>query len=366
MNLSFRLGKIYGIPFYLHYTWFFIFALVVISLAGEYFPVFYPGWPPYLYWVAGILASFLFFASLLAHELSHSLVSLHYGIPVKSITLFIFGGVARIAREAGTPKEELVMASLGPLTSLFLGGLFWALWYIFAPLTEPLAAIFLWLAQVNLILALFNLIPGFPLDGGRIFRALIWRLTGEHRMATNVAALLGQLISWAFILGGVFLAVFTLNWLSGLWLVFIGFFLLHAVSLSKRQGLLQEKLAGLTAENIMNRNIISVPFQLTIGDLMQHYLGLARESPLLVVEGDRIRGIITPSNVKIIPERLWTVTPVIAVMTPIGKFSPAYPDEDILSLWEKMESSRLKVLPVLREGRVLGLITRDDLRRLLG
>jgi len=366
MSTSFRLGKIYGIPFYLHYTWFLILALVVISLSQEYFPALYPGWPSHLHWVTGAVASLLFFASLLAHELSHSLVSLHYGIPVRSITLFIFGGVARISREAGSPKEELLMAAAGPLTSLFLGGLFLGMEYIISSLNEPLAALFSWLMQVNFLLAAFNLIPGFPLDGGRIFRALIWKLTGRYKTATNIAAMLGQLISWMFILGGVFLALFTLNWLSGLWLVFIGFFLLHAVSLSKRHSLLQERLAGITAENVMNRHIVSVPFQLTLGDLIRDYMDVIRAGPLLVVDGERIRGIITASNIRSVPERLWAITPVIAVMTPIARFSAAYPQEDILSLWEKLEASRLKVLPVLHEGRVLGLITREDLRRFLG
>ncbi|MEK7281573.1 MAG: site-2 protease family protein, partial [Chloroflexota bacterium] len=197
MSSSFRLGRLFGIPIHIHYSWFIIFLLVTFTFSGQYFPSFYPHWPTWLHWATGVATSVLFFASVLAHELTHSLVSAAYGIPVRSITLFIFGGVASISREARRPLPELAMAGSGPLSSLAIAGFFWLLWWFTATgVSEPVAALSRLLATINLSLALFNLIPGFPLDGGRVFRSLAWQVTGNYRLATNIAFGVGQVIAY--------------------------------------------------------------------------------------------------------------------------------------------------------------------------
>ncbi len=180
MDSAFNLGKIFGIQFRLHYTWFIIFVLVSVSLSWQYFPFAYPGWALWTYWVTGIVTSLLFFASVVTHELAHSLVGRANDIPVRSITLFIFGGVAQMTREAAHYGAEFKMAAAGPLSSLIIGGFFFLVSWLVQDISEPIAAMTSWLALVNVILAAFNLIPGFPLDGGRVFRSLLWRFSGDY------------------------------------------------------------------------------------------------------------------------------------------------------------------------------------------
>ncbi len=201
---SFRLGRIFGIEIRIHYTWLLIFFLVAWSLAQGFFPETNPEWDTATYWITGIVASLLLFVSVLLHELAHSLVAQAQGIPVRSITLFIFGGVSRIEKEAEKPKAEFVMAIVGPLTSLALAGLFWGLLQIVQNSDSQLAAILLYLALINALLAAFNLLPGFPLDGGRILRSILWSTTGNLTKATNIAATVGRLLGWALIAFGVF------------------------------------------------------------------------------------------------------------------------------------------------------------------
>ena len=231
MGKTFNLGKLFGIQFRLHFSWFIIFILVTVLLV-------YPEYRQWLYWVTGIITSLLFFASVVAHELAHSLVGRANGIPIVSITLFIFGGVAQMTREATRSGAELKMAAAGPICSLVIGGLFGLLWLIMPNVTEPIAIMILWLAVMNGVLAAFNLIPGFPLDGGRVFRSLLWRFTGDYSRSTRIATRVGQGIGYLFILGGIsiiFLHPFGLSWFDGIWIAFIGWFLESAAAASYRQ-----------------------------------------------------------------------------------------------------------------------------------
>ena len=224
MGSAFNIGKIFGIQFRLHYTWFIIFILVTVSLSWRVFPALYPGWTVLVYWAIGIVTSLLFFTSVVAHELAHSLVARFYGIPVKNITLFILGGVAQITREAARPGAELKMAVAGPACSLLIGGLFALVWLLTRGVIEPIAAMAFWLAGINVVLAIFNLIPGFPLDGGRVFRSLLWQATGNYRRSTKIAVRVGQGVGYLFILLGILTIVlqpfglqpFGLDWFSGL------------------------------------------------------------------------------------------------------------------------------------------------------
>jgi Zn-dependent protease len=251
LTRSIPLGRILGIPIGLDYSWFLVFALVTWSLAGSYFPEQYPGWSTGLYWTIGLATSLLFFASVLLHEFGHSVIALRNGIPVRSITLFIFGGVAQIGREPGSPGVEFRVAIAGPIVSLALAGLFGALGWFGASLA-PLAALATYLAYINGSLALFNLIPGFPLDGGRVFRAIVWQVTHSFRRATEIAGGAGHLFAWLFIFWGVW-QMFGGNFVGGLWIAFIGWFLENAATASVQQMTLERLLTGHTVGEIMMR-----------------------------------------------------------------------------------------------------------------
>ncbi len=246
MGSTFNLGRLFGIQFRLHFSWFIIFILVTFSLV-------YPDYSQWRYWVIGVITSLLFFTSVVAHELAHSLVGRANGIPIQSITLFIFGGVALMTREATRPGAELKMAAAGPICSLVIGGLFGLLLLPIRNMPGPIPDMIYWLAVMNGVLAVFNLVPGFPLDGGRVFRSLLWRITGNYSHSTRVATRVGQGIGYSFIVGGIsiiFLHPSGLSWFDGIWISFIGWFLESAASASYRQLRWQETPPGFTASEV--------------------------------------------------------------------------------------------------------------------
>ncbi len=321
-----------------------------------------------LYWIVGIITSLLFFASVVAHELAHSLVGRVNGIPVKSITLFIFGGIAQMTKEAAHPGAEFKMAAAGPACSLVIAGLFGLLWFFAQGVVEPLAAMAFWLAYVNVILAAFNLIPGFPLDGGRVFRSLLWRVTGNYRRSTQVATRVGQGIGYLFVLGGIliiFLRPFGLDWFSGLWLAFIGWFLESAASASYRQLRWRDALQGVSASQVMTTDCPLVPPNITVSQLVQGYILTSGRQCFLVADEGRLEGALMLANIKSIPQQDWGVTQVREIMTPIDKLKMAHPDQDAPSILEEMNENEINQMPVVSEGRVVGLITRDGLIKLL-
>lgn len=365
---AFNLGRIFGIQFRLHYTWFIIFVLVTVSLSWQLFPALYPGWSGLTYWLIGVVTSLLLFASVVAHELSHSLIARFYGIPVSSITLFIFGGVAQITREAARPGVEFKMAAAGPVCSLIIGGLFALLWLFTRDVIEPVAALAFWLAQINVVLALFNLIPGFPLDGGRVFRSLMWRLTGNYKRSTQIAVRVGQGVGYLFILAGIliaFLRPFGMDWFSGLWLAFIGWFLENAASASYRQVKWRDGLRGFSASQVMTSVYPVVPLNITVSQLIYGYLFAGGHPFFMVVDEGRLEGILTLDNIKSVPRQSWEMTQVKDIMTTADKLNVAYPDQDALSILEQMEDNGVNQIPVVSGGRIIGLVTRDNLIRFL-
>ncbi len=368
MGNAFNLGNFFGIQFRLHYTWFIIFILITALLSWRVFPFSYPDWPLALYWVIGIITSLLFFASVVAHELAHSLVGRANGIPVKSITLFIFGGVSLMTREATRARDELLMAGAGPACSLVIGGLFVLLHLFTRSTIEPVAAMAYWLAYINVALAIFNLIPGFPLDGGRVFRSLLWRVTGNYKLSTQIATRVGQGVGYLFILGGiliVFLRPFGLDWFSGLWLAFIGWFLENAASASYRQVQWREALQGFSASQVMTSDCPVIPPNVTVNQLVQGYIFISGRQCFLVADKGGIEGVLVLDNIKSIPQQNWNVTQVREIMTPIDKLKIARPDQDALSILEQMDESEINQMPVVSEGGIIGLITRDSLMRFL-
>src|SRR5437773_892797 len=224
---SFRIGKIAGIDIDINGSWMIILILLTVSLATGWFPQLYPGWSTATYWITSFISSLLLFVSVLLHELAHSFVARRRGLPVKNITLFVFGGVSNIEKEPGSPGVEFQMAVVGPLTSLLIGGLAYLLFLLLGQNTSPLAAILAYLAFANVLLGIFNLIPGFPLDGGRVLRSIVWKMSGNLRKATRVVTIVGEIIAYLFILVGIWL-FFNGNVIDGLWIGFIGWFLLSS------------------------------------------------------------------------------------------------------------------------------------------
>lgn len=263
MGKVFNLGRLFDIQFRVHFSWFIIFALVTVFLVS-------PDYSKWLYWVIAIITSLFFFASVIAHELAHSLVGRATGIPIKSITLFIFGGVAEMTKEVTGPGVELKMAVAGPICSLVIsglfGGLFGLLWFFAPNLTEPIATMILWLAIMNGALAVFNLIPSFPLDGGRVFRSALWRFTGSYSRSTRIATRVGQGIGYSFILCGISIIIlrpFGLSWFEGIWIAFIGWFLASAAAASYRQLRRQEALSNLTTAEAITLDSPGAPPDIT-------------------------------------------------------------------------------------------------------
>ena len=364
MGGGFNLGKVFGIQFRLHYTWFVIFILVTVSLSWYVFP-FYYSWSSWTYWVVGMVTSLLFFASVLAHELAHSLVGRVNGIPVRSITLFIFGGMAQMTKEATKAGAEFKMAAAGPACSLAIGGVFVLVWMLTRGVIEPVAAMAFYLAQINVILAAFNLIPGFPLDGGRVLRSLMWRFSGNYQRSTRIATRLGQAVAYTFILGGILMMFLLHEWLGGLWLVFIGWFLQGTASISYRQAQWREALRGFNASQMMTSDYMVVPSNITLTQLVHGYVLPTGRHFFLVTDEGRFKGILTLRNIKSVSQSNWDTTQVEKIMVPIDQLKVARPEQDVLSVVEQMDESGVNQMPVVSEGMVIGLITRDNLVRSL-
>jgi Zn-dependent protease len=363
MKSSLRLGKILGIPIGVNYTWFIVFALVTFTLASGYFPSRYPGWGTAGYLSVGLLTSLLFFASVVWHELAHSVVALAWGIPVKSITLFIFGGVASIERDPDRPLAEFLIAIAGPLSSLFLALAFGGLWLVGRVLSvTPLAGLGYYLATINLWLALFNMIPGFPLDGGRVFRSLVWALSGSMTRATKWAATSGRVIAVLMIVGGGLLFL-TGNWGSGLWLAFIGWFLDNAASQSAQQVWLREALEGYTAGDFASSACQPVDRNLPLDWVVRDYVLPEGASCFLVTDGYQPEGVVTLGQIRKVPRRNWGWTPIRQVMTPLNSLAPAGAGEAAFKVLERMVSEGQSLLPVMDDSRFVGLIRQDSLLR---
>ena len=364
MRSNISLGRVFGIPLRLHYTWFIVFAwvtfLLVFSDVGEPYPMDQRI-------ILGILTSLLFFASIVTHELAHSILAIRNNIPVKEITLFVFGGVSRITKEATHPRAELSIAIVGPLTSLALAGIFYGLHLLLASANQVLAAsLMLWLGWMNAILAGFNLIPGFPLDGGRIFRALVWHRTRDYRTATRIATRLGQGIAYALMGVGI-ASVFVpfLPWFNGLLLVFIGWFLRDAARASYQQVLLRDALVGITARHVTDYASPLVPPHMNLTELVEQFVLPTGRSCFLISWGAELEGMVTLQRIKKVPRTRWATTIVQDIMTPANKLKVAHADQDLLGVLHEMNGENANHIPVMEAGKVIGIVNREDLARIL-
>lgn len=351
------IGKAFGISLRLHYTWFIIFVLVTWSLAANYFQL---KWTLPTSILAGIVTSLLFFGSVLAHELMHSVVAQRAGIPVHSITLFIFGGVSQMSEEPKKPQDEFRMAFAGPLTSLALGAIFLAVWFWLASPFEFIKDIAFWLGWINIFLAGFNLIPGFPLDGGRVLRSILWWQSGDLRKATRIASNIGRGVGYLFIFGGIAL-IFSANWFNGLWLILIGWFLENAAAASYRQLVLHNILQGHKAIEVMTRDCPVVPPELSIEHLVSEQILTSARRCFPVVQNNKVLGLITMHDIKAVPRDQWSIRTVRETMTPFDKLKSVTQDEDLANILRILTEENINQVLVVKDGNIIGMIARDNL-----
>jgi Zn-dependent protease/predicted transcriptional regulator len=356
-----RIGRVFGIPIYLHPSWFIVFALITYSLV-LWFSTLHPQWSQAQHWTVGVLTSLLFFSSVLFHELSHSVVALHYKIPVVSITLFVFGGIARISRDASNAKQEFLIAIAGPLSSYFLSGGFWLLSRAF-PGSTMVGALAGYLMFINFMLATFNLIPGFPLDGGRILRAIAWSVTGDFKRATKVASRGGQIFAYLFILLGAGLAL-SGEIFQGIWIAFIGWFLLTAAGESYAQVAMRDQLQGLRASNVMSTDLPLISRSDTLEDYLQELLRTGRRCHLVTGDGQLV-GMMTVHELSKLPRDQWANTSVQAAMLPRNKIHWTTPEEPVLTILEQMQNENINQMPVVSGEAVVGMVAREDILRMI-
>lgn len=368
MRSNIKLGHIAGIEIGLHFSWFIIAFLIAFSLAAHFHSV-RPGWNEALVWGVSIATAVLFFITLLLHELAHSLVAKSRGLKVRAITLFALGGVSQIESEASDAKSEFWIAIVGPLTSLVIGFVLLGIvrswgWGLGREPATPLAAVLLWLGYINVMLGVFNMIPGFPLDGGRVFRAIVWWITKKPEKSTRIAAKTGEVVAFLFILYGLFQFFMHGNF-EGLWLAFIGWFLLEASRSSYAQVGIVAGLRDHRVADIMESNCTQVEGYLSLRDFVDHYLLHSGSRCFVVAQNDHVAGIVTPNEVRKVSRENWDQTSVQSVMRPLGELRSVPPDMPALKAVELMSSENLNQLAVVSDGNLLGIFSRGQILRFL-
>ena len=368
MKSNIKLGKIAGIEIGLHYSWFIIAALIAFSL-GEHFRQVNPHWGTVQIWMAALLTSVLFFVTLLLHELAHSLVAQAHGMKVKGITLFALGGVSQIEDEPSDAKTEFWMAIAGPAASLVIGlgclalaaGLGWR------PPTEPrtgMTAVLVWLGYINIALGIFNLIPGFPLDGGRVFRAIVWAITKNADRSTRIAAGVGQVVAFLFILDGLW-RFFGGAGFNGLWIAFIGWFLMDAAKSSYAQVEIAAAFRGMRVSQVMSHDCAVVNRGMSLQEFVDTYLLRIGERCFAVEDHGRFVGLITLRDVGAVPRDRWESTTVREAMRPLEELHIITPDTQVLDALKLMTGNDVNQLPVVANGALQGIVSRSHVMQLL-
>jgi Zn-dependent protease len=380
MKSGFRIGQVLGIDIRIDWSWLVIFALITWNL-GTAFGQSHADWSTALRWGMAVFAAILFFASILAHEIAHSLVARARGIPVRSITLHLFGGVSNIQREPDSPQAEFFMAILGPITSLVIGGAL--LWIVSLHIglarngaldieemmsqMNPLITILSWLGSVNVTVGLFNLIPGFPLDGGRVLRSILWAVTDDLRRATRWASWAGQGIAWMMIVAGIAMAfgaripILGTGFGNGLWLSFIGWFLHTASAQSYQRIVVRDILEGVPVMRMMRADPPVCSPECTVSNLVHEHMMRSDDQSFPVVEDGRFIGLVTLDDVRKVPRTGWDTTTVRQMMTPSDQLVTVTPQEDAADALDKLMQRDVRQLPVVSNGSLAGLLRRRDI-----
>ena len=354
-----------GIPVEINVSWFIIFGLVTYTLATGYFPAAAPSHSPVVYLLMGFISAFLLFICLLLHELSHSYIAEINDLPISGITLFAFGGVAHMEKEPGSPGVEFKMAAAGPIMSLLLGAAF----YIASIGLQKIGAsrvfysITDYLVLLNCAVAIFNLLPGFPLDGGRLFRAAIWKFSGDLRRATLIASNIGKLIAGLLIALGL-LTLLTGNLLSGLWFVFLGFFLMEAADTSYKQLRMKKILSSIKVKDLMSKNVVTVPGSIMLDRLIEDYFFKFRYASFPVVEDDSILGIVTFHDIKERDKNDWPKVTAKEAMLMINDSLLTDKEEDLVTALVKIVNNGVGRLLVIEDSKLIGIISQKDIIRL--
>jgi Zn-dependent protease/CBS domain-containing protein len=362
------LGQVRGIPIRIDASWLVIATLIVWTLSVAYFPNVVPGLDRALYWLAGSIAALCFFGSVLLHELSHCLVAIRAGLPVRSVTLFIFGGVSEITAEPPSPKVEFWMAAAGPAASFAIAALVYGIAWLVDLTASPGARTTLlqaglgYLAAINLLLGLFNLVPGFPLDGGRMLRAGLWHWQGNLTKATRWASVGGKIVA-ALLMGVGAVVLLNGGVVAGLWYGFIGLFLWQAADTAYTQLQLTQGLAGHQVGEVMTRPAVAVPAELTLSAFIDEFVFRQRHSGYPVVEGGRPVGLITVQLVRDVPQVRWRESTVRTVMTPLSQ--PLLASDDLSVAVQRLTEAGVSQFPVVSQGQLIGVISFTDLAMVL-
>ncbi len=373
MKSTFKLGRIFGIEIGFHYTWIFIVVFFSWSLS-QFFAATHPAWSTATTWITGIIASLLIFVSVLLHELAHSLVAKARGLPVHSITLFILGGVSNLEEEPKSASIEFSMAIVGPGMSILLGVICWVIASVYAgsalnynqltgsTLASPVMATIGYLAIINVFLGIFNLLPGFPLDGGRVLRSIVWQSTGNLIRATNVAAGVGQLFGWLMIAAGVVVA-FRYDFFSGIWIAFIGWFLNASADASRKEITMRERLAHVRVQQVLAETETIGP-DTRVSELVENIFTRKHGRAVPVCKNDRLLGIVTVGDIRKVPQDRWSMTPVSEIMTT----EPLYtvePSETLNKVLDLIAHHDINQVIVKNQNGCAGLLSRADIIRYL-
>ena len=368
MNENLSLGRIFGIHVGLNWSLLVVAALIAWSLATSLLPSASPGHSSGAYWTAGVVSAFVFLASLLAHELAHSVVAMRRGVKVEGITLWLFGGVSRFSSDTASPGAQALITFVGPLTSLVLGAVFYLAAVAFGGGAHPalFVATLAWLAYINISLGVFNLVPAFPLDGGRLLQSLIWLRTGDRLRATRIAARIGMLFAYLLIAYGLATFIFAGSLIGGVWSVFLGWFLLSAARSEETGGLIRQALSGMTVAQVMTPNPVQAPDDISVEDALHGYILASRHSTFPTHDAaGRLSGLLTLTALKDVTPAARPITLIKEIICPLDKVSTAGPADPITNLFAGFDGCSEGRSLVVDGGRLVGIISPSDINRLL-
>jgi Zn-dependent protease len=364
MGSGWRVGRIAGVDLAIHPSWLVIAFLLTFSLADAFFPRLIPGWSTGQYWLLGAGTALLFFASVLLHEFSHAIVARRLGLKVSGITLFIFGGATSIESDSRSARDEALISVAGPAASLVLGG---ALLGIGAIVPQPeVQALVGWLGFINVVLGAFNLVPGYPMDGGRLLRAILWRLRGDPLLATRHAAIVGRVIGYLMVAGGIYWSLRSRDIGSGLWLALVGWFLATAAEATVQQTGVERSLSGVRVRDAMDMTPAAVSPNESVADLVSEHMLRGDERSFLVRHDDGgLAGVVTLGDVRRLPRDAWSGARVTDIMTRFGDLATIGPDAPLVDALRLIQEREVGQLPVIGEAQrePLGLVTRRGILR---